>query len=520
MAKRTEQHEINDAAKSVFESLITKKCALAIISVNDYGVDYKGQIFKNEEPAGVEIFIQLKGRTKDGRGKHCKDYISYPLEVSTLIDCLKTWPLPAFLVVVDLEDKAAYYCFLQDYIYQHLEGIKWETQKTINVKCPYTNFLADHASFLTACDDATQFMVAHKIRLEQWRLQKLDPRFSVEISATATHTNYTCTPIKPVEFAVTFKDMTPEMLDKFSKGYEIPVSPESCTVKGAPLFEIKKVGTIKFANEDRTSVTLVARAANGNELLAIPRIEGLRTRAQKESRFESNDDSAVLHLGVVVEKDSGSMELSFKFKAWYNCPLLRLNRFDEVVKIADAVVEGAVFSIEGFAESELVIGAIPDREVFVTLQGFLRFLKRARELAEHFNVKPKLPRMITKEHEQDILRLWELAAKGSVTEIVNGNFTVTVPNNPPTDYEIISPVGMTLENWRISLFDTPIVFKLLRKTFEGTKVKDVQQSKEGYFKILFSIIDHSKMVLENLDTTLGLLPNPERETPLLPPPPH
>lgn len=193
--ERHRTHQIDDEAERILKSKLGT-CYVLRKQTPDYGIDFRVDIFEpteatdpadpfsNKRATGRCFAIQLKGTEQLRRSG---DVISFRVERKHLeyyADCERQ---PVFLIVVDVRHGGAYWLFLQQYMAQN-EGVKWRDQETVTLYLPMQNTLENHAVFHAVVEGAIGHMsrVAPEdaIRAEQARLEALDDRFKIKITAS------------------------------------------------------------------------------------------------------------------------------------------------------------------------------------------------------------------------------------------------------------------------------------------------------------------------------------------------
>jgi hypothetical protein len=496
---RPVQHEIEDDGEAIFFTHLPKNCGRSPLK-SDYGKDYLCEMFKDGQRSGVEFYVQLKGSSKNGKGKRRKAYLAYPMDVEKLVACLTKWQMPAFLVVADTDQKIAYYCFLQQYIQEHLEGTNWESKTEISIKILYGNVLSNHSKFLTDCENATAFFVSHKLRLEERRLEAKDPRFQVTLTASSSERNYVCKTKKDSDVTLTLKFKESDTLERLQHGYSVNVNAENCIITGSPLFEIKQDAVVRIAADDEVSVTLIARdKITKRELVAIPAIAGTRTRSQKRIAFKSKRDKA-FWFELEATNTVGAFKMGIDFQNWREKYLTRLEGFDDIYKLVNAIVDDAILSVEGIYETEAVIGPVEEKGQFYNFQWFLTVLKMGRALAQLFNVQPKLPTLCTSDQLKDVHRLYRIVSEKKIEEISNGSISVTLGTFNNVESKCIGPLAVVFENFKFPLFDAEVVLTSSRHTFENTKLLHHEKLANGHYLIKFKFLKDTLSSIESLDS--------------------
>lgn len=135
--RRSLEHRIDTDAVRVVESKLISDWMKRSVEDRDYGIDMMLEEFEGEDPTGTLLLFQIKGQ----EGSFSDGEISLDAPVKTLLYA-RMFQAPFFLVYVSVEDKRAYFIWLQKYIDTKLaENKRWRKQKTIKVYFPRDNEL-------------------------------------------------------------------------------------------------------------------------------------------------------------------------------------------------------------------------------------------------------------------------------------------------------------------------------------------------------------------------------------------
>jgi hypothetical protein len=186
--KRPKQHQIDELAQRVFRDALPAEW-VAREQRPDYGIDYLVEIGKSEKLTGLAFAVQLKGKKTLA---HDGESILYQsLETRHLAYYLDKQRAPVFLVLVDVVTHEGYWLFLQRYALEHLKDVDWRRQTTVTLRLPAANSLKNIDALERAVEEADHLMaelrpsaVQGAITAERKRMETLDPRIRVEVSAT------------------------------------------------------------------------------------------------------------------------------------------------------------------------------------------------------------------------------------------------------------------------------------------------------------------------------------------------
>ena len=409
MPQRPKQHEIDERAQTLFRSLIPPAWVRNELHP-DYGKDYVVEVFRDGKPAGLEFYVQLKGTEKlrrDGQN------IRFRLQWDHLAYYLRQARLPVFLMLMDVARGCGYYCFLQGYLQEKRIGIPQKVSGFLLLKIPASNLLSDMATLEKQVESARQFMMTHSIRMEEWRMQAIDPRFEVKINASGGKSTVALRAREPVNINVAFAPTArPEDIRDFGRGYAVPVAPGTCMVTGTPLLKDRTITSIQASFSKNPEAVLVAHDKTGREIRAIPGIVGKLTGGMEEFQFQGEIPGSPLSLAIQGRRKDGgirvSAEFRFGFSKWVGRSLVRLGHFETVKSLLELFQDGARFSIEGILNSGMDVGVIPFDDDFRSMLRVVEALSKAMTIARHFGTELHMPASISAEDLTNIDLLFNL----------------------------------------------------------------------------------------------------------------
>src|SRR5579859_1145795 len=206
--QRPEQHEIDEAARRVLKNALPTAWIRRPQSP-DYGIDYQYEIVDSGKVRGLSFAVQLKGK----KSYEVRDQtVTYQLETRHLKYYVDDQRYPVFLVVVDVTESKGWWLFLQGYAMNELARVDWRSQDSIAVHVPLQNEITKIDVLLRAVEEADRSMselrpaaVKGAIVAERKRMESLDPRIHVDVTATESGSHYQLNPIEPVTFTVMLK---------------------------------------------------------------------------------------------------------------------------------------------------------------------------------------------------------------------------------------------------------------------------------------------------------------------------
>lgn len=357
MPKRPQQHQTDDEAKAIFQAAIAP-LGTQNSHPSDYGNDYSVELFgKDKQSTGDQAIVQLKGSRSP---KYRKGFISQVLSLDHARYYLKKEQLPVFLVVVDVVKKVGYWCFLQEFLLaDNVRKRLLKKKGDITIRVPLANRIQDGEQLRQGIGSATSFMVSHKIRLEQWRLEAMDPRFEAKVTATenATHTEFRAVD-KDVEISYQFTfptDVAAEKMRQFLLGEEIQVSPENIKITGSPLFEVEKGGSVALRSSQAASATLIATDTDGNEMAILEGLPGEFSGGIKGGTFKGGMSGGPLGLEILYDltaEDRIEIRFSMTFdgRVWEGIPVLNLPYFSSLLNFTRALSSCAMLKVDCYRE--------------------------------------------------------------------------------------------------------------------------------------------------------------------------
>jgi len=177
--------EIDKRAQDIFNVLLPASW-LPRKQYPDIHIDYFVETASGSEPSGMDFGVQLKG-TKLLR--LTKRFAKFPLKTKHLKYYLDQVRRPVFLIVVDVSQEKGYWLFLQRWAQEELKNKTWRDQKSITIRIPIDNSLANLQMFQGEIIEADSYMrelwpssINSAVSFEKASLEKLDPRIGISIS--------------------------------------------------------------------------------------------------------------------------------------------------------------------------------------------------------------------------------------------------------------------------------------------------------------------------------------------------
>ena len=350
---RVETDEIDELAQRALRAALPPSWYLREMTGKDYGIDYQIEPFEAHMVAPLRTAVQLKGARS---ARHVEGSPRYAISTRHLASYVDAEVLPVFLVLVDLARDAAYFCFLQEHALTRLKGVPWRDQKTVTIEFDPANVMSDTKRLRAAMRNAHAFMarlrpaaIEAAIQTERDRLESIDRRFAMTITAGADGRRVTLEPRESLSFTLGFQSVSAEQMRAFGAGQPVRFAPGEIVVSGMPLWESINTqgGTLWFAREEACQVTLVVRAA-GAERVELANVPARIVRGPDTTRIEVilNDGllRLTIHFGGHVEREAGSIECGFSCEigSWVGCDLRLLPFVEKMAAIARLLCRGAV----------------------------------------------------------------------------------------------------------------------------------------------------------------------------------
>jgi len=406
--ERPEQHQIEESAKRFFTSALPTEWVSRAQSP-DYHVDYADEVGASGSLMGIQFGVQLKGKKKTSlaRGR-----IAFPLETKDLVYYVDKRCDPIFLVVVDVTAGQGYWLFLQKYALEELAGKTWRAQKHVTLHLPVSNSLADITQLETAVRSANQHMaglrpgaVAHAIIAERRRLESLDPRFRIAVTAGEQSCRYDLLPSESVRFTLSFegeKEKVSRLVEDFAnRGLPVMVNPGEVKLEGSPLLAklLEQSLTIQSVRRFQGHLRLAPVNSEGREIATLE-LPACGEGGLAEMRLKAAHANSPLQLELTIAAPGGvpskvvSFSFGFALSQWAGRRVLHLPYFDQVHALCRAVQDGSDLRIDFLWEGNPLFGGRAKSCQLKPLEEpamIVRTYAKARELARHLRVNPIVP---------------------------------------------------------------------------------------------------------------------------------
>ena len=422
--KRTRSHEIDSEGKAIFLSMLPTQW-VAREESPDYGIDFVVEVFANGLSTGLRFAVQLKSTTSLTA---TVEAVHVRLPTDNLADYVDKERLPVFLVAVDIQSRKGFWCFLQGYIDEGRLALGWRVQKSVTIKIPLDHTLSDVDRLTTAVTAADTRMAELRsgapeaaIRAEKNRLEGLDPRFTIQLSADANGRHVHLSAKEDVEVNITFTGPAEEMREKMTnlidKGLSVDFEPGQVHFEGSKLFESELTDLAAMQVTQSHPAVLRLRPHHpqqrATDWLDYP---GRFVGGRSESRFTSERMNVPLQMELRVTRcgDSESVvpmvSIMFDYPNWSGQSLRRLAYFEQTAELIRCAAQGHPWELECRSDGNRIFhGLMSCRETLPPrLPEFIELLASARHIAESKGVDAMFPEEFYEWNAQDIRRISSL----------------------------------------------------------------------------------------------------------------
>jgi hypothetical protein len=404
------------------------------------GLDRRIELVEEGKHTASAAFVQIKGKRKATKNKGRKTgfpYVSQRLEVEHL-DYYSKMSEPVFLVVVDLERRDGHWIFIQRYIRDSLRDTDWRSRISnergkkpeIMIPIPFSNRLTEANKFREAIKDSIGYMARVAIRTGiaygQETLRKLDPRFDIRIMATSQGESVQMTAKEDLRVDLKFGTefvASDKLGDLIGRGVPVPIGPGDVTAEGSLL-----ISSIVEETADRNGFVQLCLSGSGhvrlthldNEGRVVGQAHEIECTFQgglEEVRFlarTSYNNLVVSGACSSRPEHSSQLDIRYDLGCWLGRQIATLPNFELINDLLGNLADGDRMNVEFFAEAHPVFSGFmlwnkDEMEVFLRLLGLVELIGKARWIARTFGVDAKLPRLITSENAQEIMRIYRLA---------------------------------------------------------------------------------------------------------------
>ncbi|XXY48547.1 DUF4365 domain-containing protein [Sorangium sp. So ce269] len=440
--ERSRSQQIDEEAQLIFMRLKPRGW-VAREDRPDYGIDYRVQVFERKDPSSCgDLFaptvavsdrfaVQLKGKERvPAKGA----YVTYPLETHHLKYYVDVETDPVFLIVVDVMTEDAFWVFTQKYAEEELGDANWRSKNAITIRLPRANLLRFDEGFLQMIRRSIEYMATRRpvainsaMVAAQRKLERLDPRFDVELTAEVGHLTrrFTLKPSATMDCRFDFSADGERGRD-FLLGKQVRFLPGEVRFDSVLFDKVPQVeGLIQVGGEAQATLLLARKDAPTKGLF----FRGVMTNGIGGVSYESEPGPIRLSSDVLFSESSDpcvKCSMRFDLSFWYGKPVPDLTRFDEVQDF---------FSFYGgcTASTQWIVNGLPGESgemglhpLSDDLQRLLRAIRLAREIGDRLGFYPTLPKSFGEIHWISIERLHSLLFGGEWKHDGDGdNITVS-----------------------------------------------------------------------------------------------
>ena len=333
---------------------------------------------------------------------------------------------------LDVKKKIGYWVFMQKYVSEKLTGENWRDKNKKTIRIPVSNLLSDTTSLKKAVIDADRYMMAlhpaspvESIRTQRMRVENIDSRFKIDVSATEKGINYKLYAKEPVSCFMKIsgqqKDLAPKIDDLIGRGLPVRFEPGEIDISGTPLFDdIIKQGTVlKFANAFNGTVSLIILDSGNNEKNIISEIPCEFSGGTREIRtsIELLDSPLNVSISITFNSDikSATIKTNFQFnsKKWCGQSLKQLNYFDQISNMIYSILDGGRLKIKFYMRgqySDFIFNA-DNMDFIQQIASGLDVIKKARIIADMFSINPVFPKNLGDKEVQEVILLNDVLEK-------------------------------------------------------------------------------------------------------------
>ncbi|MQA38507.1 hypothetical protein [Rugamonas aquatica] len=231
-------------------------------------------------------------------------------------------------------------------------------------------------------------------------MEKLDPRFSVDVQYQAGSTSYTFNPRLPVSMSFGVKpDFGAEFKKKYSDlikhGKDLEIDADAVKFEGSPLFEHNEssAGKLVLSTHARKAAVLkcVFETTGKNSPLRVDDIHGELVGGAESVTFRGNAFGGIIVFTLTCPivsgaKKSCSVNATVELTSWYGRPLRSLPYFNKVYEFYEAMQRGdrllTHIEIEGMTAISASGSFNASNPEFGKFYWLFRYIRNARAILE------------------------------------------------------------------------------------------------------------------------------------------
>lgn len=379
----------------------------------DYGLDGLIEAIVDGHPSGRMVFFQQKGT----RGLEFNDNgrASWPMETIHLRAYRDITPLPVFLLLVDVEAGAGWYCDLWPEIERLGDNVDENKSATVWVRLD--SMIRDLDGLLAAMDRAIADFrernpgsLQAAFRAEARAHESIDPNFKVvKAEVSANGTCFTIAPAREFSFNISVPGGSTEAAEKIRDlvnfGRPLKLTTNEANFQGLPFFEWAKskgfVGALSFRPEKMYDCQVAFSAGPPDQLTFT--VPGKVSAGASGIAIEAALPKAPLSLSLRIDrrdieqgaKRVGTLNLSWDLDAWKGAELKRLPWIRQITALWRKLFAMQRVDIEFLIDGNCITnGSFGDHRpgpVFETYHALCEMLLKAHELASDCDLAFKVP---------------------------------------------------------------------------------------------------------------------------------
>ena len=390
--------------------------------IPDIHVDYRVEVVEEGEPTGLHFQAQIKGRSIH---KRTAKKLSEPIKTKHLRYYMRCEE-PVFLFLIDPATKRGHWLFIQKYLKEKVSSAQLQKQKTITIPFDSNDSFEHFSTFDIKLRAAWKYVrdlhpgsPIAAILAEKRRLEELDPRFAVHISATSTSKEVRVEPTQPTAGSMQIKFLKPPPLsalkDFHEKGESFRVKATDIETKDSPILTtiLRELGEQEITIRDgRTFRGCLQISFRHGDEAHILQLDGEWALAPKNISFEGQLPESPLRVSFTrtrsddLKFDHAAIAFKCDWNSWARQPLLSLAYFSQVQKF----IESTDFTLRSFIRGNQLWqpeSFSVDPSAVVKAKEALAWLERCRQVARQLKFGPLFPvEGKTADLETDDMRLF------------------------------------------------------------------------------------------------------------------
>ena len=381
---------IQTKSEKIFESMIPHNWIIRKRNP-DIFIDYSIEIGEHGEPTGNIFYVQLKG-ISNLTPTHKE--IKYQLKSKHLKYFRDDLKAPAFLIIIDINQKEGYWIFLQKYIIDNFK--KGIPNQTKSIRIPVTNILSDNVLFYNAITESQKYITdLHSSSfVNAYKKLNLDfenkyPGASFKMLAEKGHINVSINN-KGVPLKIKIKEDKTELYkEQIAQSGEILVfETEDIIIEDFDLLNdlikeanIKKLEVNKYPTIN-SAVSILTRNSNNQISTILNTISGKTQIGKEYSSFSGSLQDSPFNIRMkyklIAESKSVNIQLhlDIDYTKWTNKNILYLPHEEKLYNFFNDLIKN--YEVELQLESQgnhLFTLKNKFENIFDLADGFLRIHK-------------------------------------------------------------------------------------------------------------------------------------------------